>query len=85
MSAAGDHTEIRIRDHGPGLPFEPKPGNLEPGPSTKRFGTGLGIPIAYKICQIHGWNLSFNVIKAAGTEVIITAPASDTGANPRGA
>ncbi len=85
LSAAGDHTEIRIRDHGPGLPFEPKPGNLEPGPSTKRFGTGLGIPIAYKICQIHGWNLRFNVIKAAGTEVIITAPASDTGANPRGA
>ena len=79
LAAAGDNTEIRIRDQGPGLPFEPQPGNLEPGPSTKRLGTGLGLPIAYKICQIHGWDLRFNVIKGAGTEAIITAPLPATG------
>ena len=65
---------ISIRDYGPGLPFEPKPGNLEPGPSTKRFGTGLGIPIAYKICQGHGWSLSFETTGGVGTLVKITAP-----------
>jgi signal transduction histidine kinase len=69
-----DYIEIHILDNGPGLPFEPKPSNFEPGPSTKRFGTGLGIPIAFKICQKHGWNLTFNVIEDQGTEVIITAP-----------
>lgn len=68
------HVEFRILDSGPGLPFEPKPGNLEPGPSTKKFGTGLGIPIAFKICQKHGWDLSFNVIEGQGTEAIISAP-----------
>lgn len=69
-----DHIEFRILDSGPGLPFEPTPGNLEPGPSTKKFGTGLGIPIAFKICQKHGWELKFNVIDGQGTEVNIIAP-----------
>jgi len=70
----GNTLEIHIQDSGSGLPFEPKPGNLEPGPSTKRFGTGLGIPIAFKICQKHNWHLDFNTIKGKGTKVIITAP-----------
>ncbi len=65
---------ICIEDNGPGLPFEPKPGNLEPGPSTKRFGTGLGIPIAFKICQSHGWELAFEAIEDAGTLVSIIVP-----------
>src|SRR3972149_4434580 len=58
---------IRISDEGPGLPFDPKPNNLSPGPSTKRFGTGLGIPIAYKICQQHGWKLTFAAGGGEGT------------------
>ncbi|HIF50125.1 MAG TPA: HAMP domain-containing sensor histidine kinase [Thiotrichaceae bacterium] len=75
-----DNLEFRILDSGPGLPFEPKSGSLEPGPSTKKFGTGLGIPIAFKICQKHGWDLSFNVPegqdkgKGQGTEAIVSAP-----------
>ncbi len=69
-----DYIEIRIIDSGPGLPFKPKPGDLEPGPSTKRFGTGLGIPIAFKICQKHGWNLTFNTELKQGTEAIVAAP-----------
>jgi len=66
--------EIHIRDRGPGLPFDPKPHKLIPGPSTKRLGTGLGIPIAYKICQQHGWELKFNVTKGEGTDAVIVAP-----------
>ncbi len=69
---------IRIEDEGGGLPFEPKPSDLEPGPSSKRFGTGLGIPIAYKICQTHGWSLQFNIEQGQGTEVIITVPINNT-------
>ncbi len=69
-----DYIEIHILDSGPGLPFEPKPRNFEPGPSTKRYGTGLGIPIAFKICQKHGWNLTFHTIEDQGTEVVVAAP-----------
>jgi len=74
LSKTNGHVQFHILDSGPGLPFEPKPGNLEPGPSTKKFGTGLGIPIAFKICQKHGWNLNFNVIDGQGTEAIVSAP-----------
>ena len=65
---------IEIEDQGGGLPFEPKPSDLEPGPSTKRFGTGLGIPIAYKICNTHGWDLQFEIEKDRGTKVKIHVP-----------
>ncbi|MGH8119870.1 MAG: ATP-binding protein [Gammaproteobacteria bacterium] len=68
------HLDINITDAGPGLPFDPKPVNLSPGPSTKRFGTGLGIPIAYKICMQHGWKLTFAAAAGKGTTAIITAP-----------
>lgn len=71
-----DQVRLRILDSGPGIPFTPQPSNLSPGPSTKRFGTGLGIPIANKICQAHGWRLEFNVLPGRGTEVLFTAPTS---------
>ena len=70
----GTELELQIQDQGPGLPFEPKPTHLTPGPSTKNFGTGLGIPIAFKICQQHGWKLTFDTVSGQGTKAIITAP-----------
>jgi len=66
--------EIKIQDSGPGLPFDPEPSKLAPGPSTKQFGTGLGIPIAFKICQQHGWKLAFYGGEGKGTNAVITAP-----------
>lgn len=69
-----DRLIMRIIDTGAGMPFVPEPGDLEPGPSTKRFGTGLGIPVAYKICRSHGWDLGFAAVPGGGTEVTISAP-----------
>jgi signal transduction histidine kinase len=66
--------ELHIQDFAEGLQFEPEPNKLTPGPSTKSFGTGLGIPIAFKICQKHGWDLKFKTVNGKGTTVIITAP-----------
>jgi signal transduction histidine kinase len=66
--------EMSIHDQGPGLPFDPKPNQLTPGPSTKSFGTGLGIPIAFKICQKHGWTMNYISTEEDGTKVVINAP-----------
>ncbi len=63
-----------LEDEGPGMPFTPRPSDLEPGPSSKRFGTGLGIPIAFKVCQTHGWKLEFENRQEGGTRVKITIP-----------
>ena len=74
MEKINSQLVIHIQDSGPGLPFKPSPNELAPGPTTKRFGTGLGIPIAYKICQQHSWKLEFNSLKDRGTDASITAP-----------
>lgn len=73
MTPREDCLEMHIIDQGPGLPFKPVAGKLQPGPSTKSYGTGLGIPIAFRICQAHGWNIVFADVPQ-GAEVIIAAP-----------
>ncbi|MGE0485796.1 MAG: ATP-binding protein [Gammaproteobacteria bacterium] len=74
---ADDRVILSIRDQAGGIPFEPEPTGLMPGPSTKRFGTGLGIPIAFKICATHGYRLEFHVAEGRGTEVVISAATSE--------
>lgn len=67
-------TVMTLVDQAGGIPFIPNPSDLTPGPTTKRFGTGLGIPIAFKVCNAHGWSLDFEVIDKTGTRVTIVAP-----------
>lgn len=74
---AGDTTlRLGIIDQGPGMPFTPDPGDLSPGPSTKRFGTGLGIPFTFKVCEALGYQLDFSPAPAGGTCVTLTLPRS---------
>ncbi len=63
------YATLTITDNGPGIPFTPEFSSLTPGPSTKRFGTGLGIPFAFKVCEAHGGTLSFSSLKSGGTQV----------------
>ena len=72
--ADGEEVRLELEDEAGGLPFEPRPGGLEPGPSTKRFGTGLGIPVAFKVCKAHGWILDFHSAPGVGTRVVLSAP-----------
>ena len=74
VKQGADHYTLSIEDQGPGLPFQPMPGSLSPGPSTKRFGTGLGIPFAFKVCNAHGWKLTFNPGEGGGTRVAMDIP-----------
>ena len=82
LSQREEYLQFHIIDSGHGLPFKPRVDRLEPGPSTKRFGTGLGIPIAFKIFQNHGWSIQFKTLEenldegSNGTEVVIAAPIS---------
>lgn len=65
---------LRILDRGPGMPFTPEPGAATPGPSTKRFGTGLGIPFTFKACEALGCSLAFSAREGGGTCVCLTLP-----------
>ncbi len=66
--------ELWLEDRGPGLPFDPEPDGLKPGPTTKRFGTGLGIPFAFKVVAAHGGQLVFDPRPGGGTRVRLRLP-----------
>ncbi len=63
-----------LRDEGTGMPFTPDPHTLSPGPSTKRFGTGLGIPFAFKVCEVLGGNIAFEAALPKGTRITLQLP-----------
>ena len=63
-----------ISDEGAGMPFTPDPHTPSPVPSTKRFGTGLGIPFAFKVCEVLGGNIIFSPVQPKGTCITLTLP-----------
>ncbi|HEY0906304.1 MAG TPA: HAMP domain-containing sensor histidine kinase [Methylophilus sp.] len=69
-----DTLTIAISDQGSGMPFTPNPHTATPGPTTKRFGTGLGIPFAFKVCEELGGSLEFSSTRGMGTTVYIVLP-----------
>ncbi|MGQ0441922.1 MAG: ATP-binding protein [Methylophilaceae bacterium] len=69
-----DHLEISISDQGVGMPFTPDPHAISPGPTTKRFGTGLGIPFALKVCEVLGGTIEFKPSGTQGTLVQLRLP-----------
>jgi len=48
---------IDVSDHGCGIPLDKRESILAPFFSTKREGTGLGLPIAKKIVEAHGGHM----------------------------
>lgn len=71
---SGDMLRVRIADRGPGMPFIPDPRTLSPGPSTKRFGTGLGIPFAFKVCEALRGRVAFRNRDDGGTIIELEIP-----------
>lgn len=71
---------ISVRDTGVGmteedmlvamLPF----GQVDGGRSRMREGTGLGLPIAKALVELHGGSLSIRSVKGEGTEVTLLLP-----------
>ena len=74
-----DCAVICIFDEGAGIPFEPIATNLSPGPTTKRFGTGLGIPFAIRVIDEHGGSIRFSSHQPRGTQVNVTIPIKQHG------
>ena len=83
-SSKGSHIEItlattpkefilQLLDRGCGMPFTPDPSAIS-APTTKRFGTGIGIPFAFKVCDALGGALQFAARPEGGTVITITLP-----------
>ncbi len=77
LRQAESAVQLVIADRGTGMAFRPMPGDINPGPTTKSYGSGLGIPFAFKICGLHEGMLEFAARDGGGTEVTITLPAHE--------
>lgn len=64
---------LHLLDRGCGMPFTPDPSAVS-APTTKRFGTGIGIPFAFKVCDVLGGGLKFEARLQGGTAVTIQLP-----------
>jgi two-component system, cell cycle sensor histidine kinase PleC len=79
---ADGQVRISVRDTGVGmnedeiqiamLPF----GQVDGGRSRMREGTGLGLPIAKALVELHSGSLSIKSVKGEGTEVALLLPPS---------
>jgi signal transduction histidine kinase len=70
---------IHIRDDGPGIPTEVQDRIFVPFFTTKKTGTGIGLPIAQKIVHAHGGVLDMDSEVGKGTEFIIKIPMRHAG------
>jgi two-component system sensor kinase FixL len=69
-----DGIEIRITDAGVGIPEESLAHIFEPFYTTRERGSGLGLPISYKIIEAHDGDISAMSEPGRGTTFIIRLP-----------
>ncbi|GAB3676916.1 sensor histidine kinase [Salinisphaera aquimarina] len=74
---ADGQAELIIDDQGPGMAQLPDPQTSTPVPTTKRRGTGLGIPFAYKVIHAHDGQLDYSAGDGGGTRTRVRLPQSE--------
>jgi signal transduction histidine kinase len=76
-----DRLYIHITDTGPGIEAEQLDKLFEPYFSTKKAGTGLGLPTSRRIVEEHGGTLTCHSEPGRGTDFVIALPLGEkTGA-----
>lgn len=82
----GPGVEIRVADHGPGIPEDEQAQIFDPFFRGRRalqdqiHGTGLGLNVAKKIVEAHGGSIRVRSVAMNGTEFIVRLPAIPNGA-----
>jgi signal transduction histidine kinase len=74
QGADGCWARIAVLDSGPGVPPDLLPRIFDPYFSTHDTGTGLGLPIARRVVEEHGGNITARNRPEGGLEAVITIP-----------
>jgi two-component system, NtrC family, sensor histidine kinase AtoS len=72
-----ENVEVSIADTGPGIPKEFQERIFQPFYTTKRDGTGLGLPLSQRIITAHKGNIQFSSFPG-GTIFTVRLPAAKT-------
>ena len=86
-SAHGGHVELRVIDHGPGIPPDSIDAVFQPfqrftDSSSSGEGTGLGLAIARGLTEAMGGSVSAEPTPGGGATLVITLTASDPHQEP---
>ncbi len=68
---------IEIKDNGPGIPAEEMENVFTPFFTTKPRGSGLGLPISFRIVKEHGGFMKIDSVVGEGTRVLLYLPTTD--------
>jgi signal transduction histidine kinase len=74
---------VRVTDTGAGIPPEVQPRVLEPYYSTKKSGTGLGLPTVRRVAAEHGGSLQLESEVGKGTQFTLRLPVANHTAEPQ--
>ena len=77
-----DGCRVEVRDTGPGIPPESRERIFEPFFTTKHRGTGLGLPTARRLIDLHGGTMEAECPAEGGTVVTIVLPGAARGPGP---
>ncbi len=72
-----DYIVISVKDNGKGIPNEIRHRIFEPYFTTKRYGSGLGLSIVYKIVKDYNGFIEFDSKEGEGTEFRVYLPVGD--------
>lgn len=74
LTSEGQVQRIAIVDRGPGLSPEARSNLFRPFFTTKSRGTGLGLPTAKRLVELHGGSIDVDSRTGEGTTVTVTLP-----------
>ena len=83
VSEADGNVQIRVRDHGPGIPEAYRESVFQPffrvdkSRSRAHGGVGLGLSLVWEIAALHGGRLQIESVEGEGTAVTVRLPAAD--------
>lgn len=72
--AGGSELRIHVTDTGPGMSEDVVEKVFQPYFSTKRGGTGLGLPTSRRIVEEHGGSLTVHADPGRGTDFMLSLP-----------
>jgi len=76
----GDRVEVTIRDQGTGIAADDMAHIFDPYFTTRRAGTGLGLPISRNIIEGLGGSIRVRSTRGAGTDISVDLPLAAPGA-----
>jgi PAS domain S-box-containing protein len=77
MQREGESARLTVRDEGPGIPAEIRDKIYNLYFTTKQGGSGIGLPMSYRVVQLHNGSLEFDSVEGRGATFVLRIPITE--------